>query len=91
MSGKEAIQLIIGFLNLWLIFMATYKILSISRAKHFNDTRESNRVLLIKSIAWSTASIGLYGLTRSMYPDNGHLFIFIGLPALMWLMAPSFD
>jgi len=91
MSGKEIVQLTVAFLNLWLIFNATYKILSISRAKHFNDTGESNQLLWIKSIAWSSASIGLYGLTRSMYPDNGHLFLFIGLPALMWLVAPSFD
>lgn len=91
MSGKEAIQLIIGFLNLWLIFNAMVNIVSISRATQFNDKRDSNRVLWIKSIAWSSASIGLYGLTRSMYPDNSHLFLFIGLPALMWLVAPSFD
>jgi len=91
MSGKEAIQLIIGFLNLWLIFNAMVNIVSISRAKHFNDTGESNRTLWIKSIVWSIASIGLYGLTRSMYPDNGHLFLFIGVPVLMWLLAPSFD
>ena len=80
----------IGFSTLWILFNWMLNIVSISRAKGFRKIKDSDKTIWIKVISWTIVLMGFYSITRSIYPDNGHLVLYGGLALVMWLVAPSY-
>ena len=87
---SEIISMSIGFSTLWIVFNWMVSIISISRAKGFRKAKDSDKTIWIKTVSWTIVLIGFYSLTRSIYPDNGHLALYGGLAFVMWLVAPSY-